>query len=194
MTYSVPDSVVRRAQNGNEHARKEIIRTFERPIRVTVSRFLRTRYPNDVEDFVQDIFVKIFAHLGDFDFSRRVKFSTWIYTFVRNHCFDQLKRKRLPVVPQYIPPDEEEGSPDWLARSDPPEVAAERNEFVNALRRALNDLPDELVRIFKMREFYGLEFHAIAKRLRLPLGTVKSKHYRALDRLRFLMRSFQFAF
>jgi RNA polymerase sigma-70 factor (ECF subfamily) len=193
MSYQIPDDVIRRAQAGDEDAQKRIIATFTRPIRVTVNRFLGTRFPNEVDDFVQDVFLRIFSHIRDFDLSRGVKFSTWTYTFVRNYCFDQMKRKRLPTFSLSSSVKGDEASAEWVGDSEPPERKSERREFAGALRRALNDLPMELRRIFKLREFEGHEFQAIARKLRLPLGTVKSKHYRALDRLRYSLRSFQVA-
>ena len=194
MTYQVSDDVIRRAQGGDEDAQKLIIATFSRPIRVTVNRFLGTRFPAEIEDFVQDVFLRIFSRLRDFDLERGVRFSTWVYTFVRNYCFDQLKRKRLPTFSLSAPGRTEESTAaEWACDCEPPERRYERREFAGALRSALNDLPTELRRIFKLREFEGHEFQAIARKLRLPLGTVKSKHYRALDRLRFMLRSFQMA-
>lgn len=192
MSYHIANHVVRLAQSGDEAARRQIIEVFQPPIRVTVARFLRARFPNDVDDYVQDVFVKVFAHLDDFDESRNVRFSTWIYTFVRNHCFDQLKRKRLPIHALTSSVDDD-GRGDWIAAGEPPEEQVLRREFATALRQALNDLPAELRGIFRLRELEGLDFAAIARRLRLPLGTVKSKHYRAIDRLRFLLRPFQLA-
>ncbi|MFG0316936.1 MAG: RNA polymerase sigma factor [Planctomycetota bacterium JB042] len=195
MTYDIPSDVIVRAQKGDTEAHRAIVETFRRPVRVTVAQFLRGRYASEIEDAVQDVFLKVFSHIRDFDFSRRVKFSTWIYTFVRNHCFDKLKKKRLPVFSMNASSrDDEDGSTDWIAGDAPtPDGEASRREFRFALRAALESLPRELSRVFRMREFDGLEFHAIAAKLRQPLGTVKSKHYRALDRLRFLLRGFRSA-
>lgn len=192
MAYDIPADVIFRAQSGDNDAHQTIIETYRRPVRVTVAQFLRGRYSGDIEDAVQDVFLKVFSHIRDFDFSRRVKFSTWIYTFVRNHCFDRLKKKRLPAFSMHVSSRDEDDASDWIPGDTlAPEKDASRREFRFALKDALNALPRELSRVFRMREVDGLEFHAIAAKLRQPLGTVKSKHYRALDRLRFMLRGFR---
>lgn len=190
MALDLSADVIRSAQNGDGDAQRTIITLFTRPIHVTVSRLLHTQHLSDIEDCVQDIFLKLMAHLRDFDFGRGVKFSTWLYTFVRNHCFDRTKKKRLPTT-SLTGPDGEDRSGEWLGVANSPEALLEQREFTLALARALNELAPDLRQIFLCREVEGLEFHQIARRLSVPLGTVKSKHYRALDRLRFLLRSFR---
>ncbi|MBI4878170.1 MAG: sigma-70 family RNA polymerase sigma factor [Planctomycetes bacterium] len=193
MVALLPEDVIRRAREGEPAARHEIVAAYARPIRATVRKLLGTRNAGDVDDCVQEVFLRIFAHLGDFDPERGVRFSTWAYALARNFCFDQFKRRRLPCVPLSVSDADGEPAGEWLGETEPPESRAERREFLGALGRALNDLPAELRGIFRLREFEGWEFRAIARRLRLPLGTVKSKHYRALDRLRALLRSFRLA-
>ena len=191
MSYSISTDVIQRAQNGDAAAHQAIIELFSQPIRVTVARFLRRKRPYDVEDHVQDIFLKVFKRIETFDSARDVKFSTWLYALVRNHCYDQLRRKRLPVFSMYASVFEDDEQEDWLEGGEPPEGVVLRREFARALIRAIAKLPEDLRRIFKLREFDGFEFRKIASMLRQPLGTVKSQHYRAVDRLRYLLRSFR---
>lgn len=193
MAYEIADEVIRQAQEGDEQARRRIIETFQRPIRVSVARFLRARTAYDVDDHLQDIYMKVFSHIGEFDFERKVKFSTWLYTIVRNHCFDVTRRKRLPSFSLFLRNQDEENPGDWLPGGESTDKIVVRREFGSALLRALGQLPSELARIFKLREFDGWEFHSIAKFMRLPVGTVKSRHYRALDLLRFRLRDFRLA-
>lgn len=186
--------LVRQAQNGNEDARAELLEAFRRPIFSQVRKYLPYRKPEDIEDYVQDVMVKIVGHLNDFDFDRGVKFTTWVFTFVRNHCFDQSKRKRRPTFSMYAPfAGSDDTSGEWLGAENPPDEKVLRDEFRAAVRNAVSELPEELSKIFALRELQGLEFHMIARRLRLPLGTVKSKHYRALDKLRFALQPFRLA-
>lgn len=187
--------LVRQAQAGDEDARAELLEAFRRPIFSQVRKYLPYRKNEDIEDYVQDIMVKVVAHLDDFDFDRGVKFTTWVFTFVRNHCFDQSKRKRRPTFSMYAPfaGSDDDSTGEWLGEDNPPDQKVLKDEFRVAVRQALAELPDELSKIFALRELQGLEFHMIASRLRLPLGTVKSKHYRALDKLRFALQPFRLA-
>lgn len=186
MPYAITDDVIRRAQLGEEEARREILQTFGPPVRVTVIRQLRVAAalgPYDVEDHLQEVWLKVFKNLGAFDLGRNVKFSTWLYTVVRNHCFDQQRRKQLKCT-SLDQPCGGGGEGEWLQARESTERTVFLKEFGAALKRALLALPRELRRIFKLREIQGLEFHAIAEVLHLPVGTVKSRHYRAIDRLR----------
>jgi len=199
MQHSISMDEVRRAQKGDTAAQQVIIDRFSRPIRSLVARHLRMKWPShapygtpyDVEDHVQDIFLKVFARIGSFDPSRDVKFSTWLYAVVRHHCYDQLRRKRLPAFSMYAASFGDDRQEEWLEGGEPPERIVLRREFTRALLRALAKLPEDLRRTFKLREFEGFEFGKIAGMLRLPLGTVKAQHYRAVDRLRYLLRSFR---
>ena len=194
ITDATLDKTIRLAQQGDRDAQQELIEMHRPAIHANVRRYLRGRKIEEVEDCVQDILLKIVAHIGDFDVDRGVKFSTWIFTFVRNHCFDQLKRKRHPVFSlNQASRDDDSLAGDWIGDGEQPYEIVVRNEFFRSLQVALAELPDELSRIFALREFQGLEFRMIAKRLRLPLGTVKSKHYRALERLQFQLRPYQVA-
>ena len=91
----IDNDVVKRAQQGDEAASRIIIESMHRPILATIYRFLGSRYRPELEDIAQDIFMKVFRAIDRFDPERGVKFTTWVYTFVRNHCFDVLKKRRL---------------------------------------------------------------------------------------------------
>ena len=90
---------LQRAQAGDLEAYREFVTAFERPIHHTVYRLVGTRFAAEVEDIVQDIFVKLFRSLPRFDPARGTKLASWVFTFVKNYCFDVLKRRRLPTVP-----------------------------------------------------------------------------------------------
>src|SRR5690606_34045245 len=92
-----PD-VIARAQRGDEDASRQILEAMHRPVIATIYRFLGSRFRSEVEDIAQDVFLKIFRSIERFDPERGVKFTTWVYTFVRNHCFDVLKKRRVPTV------------------------------------------------------------------------------------------------
>ena len=96
MTEITADMVLR-AQQGDEDANRAIIEGLQRPVIATIYRFLGPAYRRDVEDIAQEVFLKVFRALQRFDASR-AKFTTWVYTFVRNHCFDILKKKKLKTT------------------------------------------------------------------------------------------------
>ena len=123
------DPIIRRAQAGEHSAQQTLIEMHRQAIHGNVRRYLRGRPVEEVEDCVQDILLKIVSHIGDFDLDRGVKFTTWIFTFVRNHCFDQLKRKRRPVFSMSQSSDDDSHAPEWIGNAELPEKAAMRGEF-----------------------------------------------------------------
>jgi len=195
MTYHVPEHVIRNAQLGNPDAQAQIIDTFRKPLTYTANKFLWFRFRDDVDDCVNDIFVKVLAHLQDFDFSRNIKFSTWIYTFARNQCFDKLKKKRLKTfsLQRMSYGDDDESTYELPGPDDSPVELVGRREFRTALGQALELLPAMSRRIFHLHAVHGLEFRQIARQQQMPLGTIKSKYYRACERLKRRLQPFQIA-
>lgn len=176
--------VVERAQSGDEDAAREIIEALHRPVIATIYRFLGSRFQADVEDVAQDVFLKIFRSIERFDPERGVKFTTWVYTFVRNHCFDVLKKRRIPTV-SMSPRDDDEVTIDPAdPDASPPPDAAENTELGSKIEEALATLGADQRLAFVLREYEGLDYAAIAQVMGVSEGTVKSRIHRAKEALR----------
>ncbi len=179
-----PD-IVARAQRGDEDASRAIIETMHRQVIATVYRFLGSRFRAEIEDVAQEVFVKVFRAIERFDPTRGVKFTTWVYTFVRNHCFDFLKRRRLPTV-SISPRDDDEFRPldpeDDAARR--PVETIENTELGEKIEEALAALGPDQRLAFVLREYEGLDYSAIAQVTGVSEGTVKSRLHRAKEALR----------
>ena len=94
----IPLADIQAAATGDPEASRRLVEALHRPILAVVHRFVGRRFAEDVEDIAQDIFLKIFRAIDRFDPQRGVKFTTWVFTFVKNHCFDVLKKRRIPTV------------------------------------------------------------------------------------------------
>lgn len=175
---------IRLAQAGDEEASRTIIRDLHRPILATIYRFLGPRYRPDYEDIAQDIFLKLFRSIERFDLDRGVKFSTWAFTFVRNHCFDILKKRRIHTTSITGTGDDEKGweLPDPSAR--PPTETVENTELGRHIEAAVSGLGDEQRMVFVLREYEGLDYRAIAEVMQVSEGTIKSRLHRAKEALR----------
>jgi RNA polymerase sigma-70 factor (ECF subfamily) len=182
-------AIVRRAQNGDEDACRTIVEALHRPVIATVHRFLGSRYRAEVEDIAQDIFVKIFRSLHRFDPERGVKFSTWVYTFVRNHCFDVVKKRRLGTTSLSARDDEARLDPPGPSPLEPSRRAT-NSELGSKIEEALQDLGPDQRMVFILREYEGLEYAAIAEVLEISEGTVKSRLHRAKEALRSRLESY----
>ena len=89
----ITTELVHKAQAGDEGANRAIVEGLHRQVIATIYRFLGPGYRREVEDLAQEVFLKVFRALPRFD-ADHVKFTTWVYSVVRDHCFDVLKRRQ----------------------------------------------------------------------------------------------------
>jgi RNA polymerase sigma-70 factor (ECF subfamily) len=183
VTELTPDTV-RAAQRGEEAACRAIVEALHRPVIATIFRFLGARYRHEVEDLAQEVFLKVFRALGSFD-PARAKLTTWVFTFVRNHCYDVLKRRKLPTASLHADTATGEPMPDPRDRRELQPVAdAENQELGRRIGEALSTLGEDQRMVFVLREYEGLDYEAIAAVTGVSEGTVKSRLFRAKEALR----------
>ena len=178
------------ARAGDLDAYREFVRAYERPIHHTVFRLVGTRFAAEVEDIAQDVFVKLFRALPQFDPARGTKLSSWVFTFVKNYCFDVLKRRRLPVVS--LDAGEDGATMSVPARIRGPREELSAREIQDAIGRAVELLPREQKLAFVLREYEGLAYAEIAEVSGCSEGTIKSRIHRAKEALRFRLRRLLF--
>ncbi len=193
----VPEEVVERARDGDLDAVRTILRMLEAPVFHTVFRLVGGRFASDVEDIAQEIFLKVFRSIGSFDPLRGVKFSTWVYTFVKNHCFDVLKKRRLPTVLLDDLGRDTGGRTDRSHRTFEVDARSRRpgDEVVAAeisarIAEAVAELSEDQRLVFVLREYQGLDYREIAEVAQCSEGTVKSRLHRAKDALRKRLRRY----
>lgn len=178
--------VISAAASGDSQAFAQIYSHFEAPITATVERLVGSLHPGDVPDVVQEIFHRLARQLHRWTPERGASLNTWTYTIVRNHCFDVLKRRRLPTISL-----SNEGS---LVASTLGSEAAEAvevlefQELENHIDQAIRRLPKEQQIVVNLRREDELDTLQIATRLKLSLGTVKSRLARARAALRHELR------
>jgi RNA polymerase sigma-70 factor (ECF subfamily) len=183
VTDLAPETIDR-ARAGDQDACRDIIETLHRPVIATIYRFLGSRFRAEIEDIAQDVFLKVFRSIERFDPERGVKFSTWVYTFVRNHCFDVLKKRRLRTVSITPREDDTRGfEPDDPAQPEPGESAV-NVELGRKIEEALAGIGEDQRMAFVLREYEGLDYGTIAQVLGVSEGTVKSRIHRAKEALR----------
>lgn len=179
----ISTTTVQLAQQGDQAACQAIVEALHRPVIATIFRFLGVRYRRDVEDLAQEVFLKVFRALSRFD-PARAKFTTWVYTFVRNHCFDVLKRRRVPTSSLQAN-DPDEAPRDFADRRElVPTHDAENQELGRRISEALGTLGEEQRMVFILREYEGLDYKEIAEVTGVSEGTVKSRLFRAKETLR----------
>lgn len=176
-------AMVLRAQQGDEDASRAIVEGLQRPVIATIYRFLGPAHRRDVEDIAQEVFLKVFRALQRFDGSR-AKFTTWVYTFVRNHCFDVLKKRRLKTTSLSAVADDDCDRDFTDRRELQPTTGAENTELGRRIGEALSTLGEDQRMAFVLREYEQLDYREIASITGVNEGTVKSRLFRAKESLR----------
>ena len=172
--------LVRGALNGSEHAYRNIVLRYQRPVFGLIARVVRDS--GRAEELAQDTFVKAFRALHTYDMTR--KFSAWLLTIAHHVAIDEVRKGALPTVSL----DDLTGAdapPIEIAdrKSATPAMLAERTELAAALKSAIGNLRPEYREIVNLRYEQELEYDEIANITGLPLGTVKSSLFRARKEL-----------
>ena len=179
---AAPDvQVVTQALTGHQHAAREIVRRFQRPVFNLIVRMVQDA--GTAEDLAQEAFVKVFRSLHTFDV--RLRLAAWVLKIAHNTTLDYLRRHRPHLVPLDAPgPDERtlaDQLPDPAAVS--PERTAERQQLRAALDAAIDRLRPEYRRVIVLRYHEDLDYAEIAEITGAPLGTVKTFLHRARQAL-----------
>jgi RNA polymerase sigma-70 factor (ECF subfamily) len=142
------------------------------------SYFLRLgTSPRQAEDLVQEAMLRVWERAALYD-PARAQASTWIFTVARNLRLDALRGERRPE------PESEALLADLADQAEPADLQLDSSRREERVRAALGSLPQEQLEILKLSFFEDVAHADIARRLGLPLGTVKSRIRRALGRLR----------
>lgn len=185
--------LLRRCENGDDRAYRELVERFERPL----IQFI-TRYVDDsslAEDIFQDTFVRVLKNLKDY--RPDGAFSTWLYTIARNLCLDHIKHvRRVKMTSMDAPVGEEGGKVLYLQDvlrdgGAPPSERAEMNEDEARVREALCRLPAVKKEALVLRVYHNLSYKEIADITDCPVGTAKYRVHEALEALGALMKAGQ---
>lgn len=179
MTASDTDQqLVQRAQRGDLRAFDLLVLKYQGRISALVSRYVSDA--GEVEDVTQEAFIKAYRALGKFRGDSA--FYTWLYRIAANAAKNHLVAKgRRPGADATIEDAEGFDEGGMLSESASPEALAMGGELAEVVEFALNALPDELKAALMLREFDGLSYDDIADVLGCPVGTVRSRIFRARE-------------
>ena len=179
MTASDTDQqLVQRAQRGDLRAFDLLVLKYQGRIAALVSRYVSDA--GEVEDVTQEAFIKAYRALGKFRGDSA--FYTWLYRIAANAAKNHLVAKgRRPGADATIEDAEGFDEGGVLSESASPEALAMGGELAEVVESALNALPGELKAALMLREFDGLSYDDIADVLGCPVGTVRSRIFRARE-------------
>lgn len=168
--------------NGNDFALKEIIDRYTSILFNFISRFGFSE--GDVTDILQNVFIKVWKNAKNFD-SEKSSFKTWVFTITRNTVYDELRKKKDKTALISLN-DTYEGGNEIEIEDVSKDIVdvLERADNKKVLLSALEELSFEEKNIILLHFEESLTFSDIAKMLKMKENTVKSKHRRALVKLR----------
>ena len=173
-------SLVRRVQAGERAAYDLLVLKYQHKVVKLVMRYVRN--PADAEDVAQEAFVKAYRALPQFRGDSA--FYTWLYRIAINTAKNALvSRDRLPVGYELDAPGHED-SADMSGRlrdPDTPEGLALSEEIRNIVHAAIGALPEDLRTAIVLRELEGLSYEEISTAMNCPVGTVRSRIFRARE-------------
>lgn len=177
--------LVRAFQEGREDAFDEIVKRYRDYI--YNKTFYFTGDEKTAEDLAQKTFVKAYRNLEDFRGDASLK--TWLYRIARNLCYDHhRKQNRNREYPsglfQRKDNEENPGPPSRDKKSERPTRRVEQKEIVQIVRETIQDMRPEFRSILILRELEDHSYDEMSRILDIPVGTVRSRLYRARKKLK----------
>ena len=176
----VDRQLVESAQRGDKHAFELLVSKYQRKLGRLLSRFIRD--PGEVEDVTQEAFVKAYRALPSFRGDSA--FYTWLYRIGINTAKNYLVSmgRRAPTTTNYDS-EEAEGfdDGDQLRDLNTPENLLMSKQIAQTVNQSMDRLPEELKAAIMLREIEGMSYEDIAKIMNCPIGTVRSRIFRARE-------------
>jgi RNA polymerase sigma-70 factor (ECF subfamily) len=177
---SIDQALVERVQQGDKKAFDMLVLKYQLRIAKLVVRFLRN--PADVPDVVQESFIKAYRALPGFRGDSA--FYTWLYRIAINTAKNHLVsmgRKAGTNNSIDIQDAEDYGASDWLKDYATPEREVLAEEIQLLVKDVMSALPPDLREAIALREIEGLSYEDIAVAMDCPIGTVRSRIFRARE-------------
>ena len=171
--------LVRRVKTGDRTAFDLLFIRYQHKILGLIGRHLHDQ--SEVEDVAQEAFVKAFRALPRF--RGESAFYTWLYRIAINTAKNHIaaKSRRPPGVDIDAEEAQWTDGAEQLRDSEDPEAVAARDELSAEIDRAINALPNNLRSAVTLREIEGLSYDQIASIMDCPVGTVRSRIFRARE-------------
>tara|TARA_Y100000589_G_scaffold60999_1_gene52071 strand:- start:23677 stop:24306 length:630 start_codon:yes stop_codon:yes gene_type:complete len=180
---SVEESLLDAWFAGNKEAMSDLLSAFKPRIWSICWRTLG--HYEDAADLTQDVLVKVMVGIEGFD--RRAKFSTWVYRIAVNACMSHLRKQKLRRHPSLDAPASgpQEGGRTLTrgnqvpSREPGPVEGVEHEDELRALGKALETLDEEPRLLILLRDMHAVEYVQLAEIFEVPVGTIKSRLFRA---------------
>lgn len=174
--------LVQRVKNGDKEAFNLLVLKYQRKVGRLVRRLVSNS--DEADDVVQDAFIKAYRALPQFRGDSA--FYTWLYRIAvntaKNHLVSRGKRPiSLSELASNDPSEESFEPPDVTVDNNTPEAELMSRQVAEAVNRSVAALPEELRTALCLREIDGLSYEEIAEAMNCPIGTVRSRIFRARE-------------
>jgi RNA polymerase sigma-70 factor (ECF subfamily) len=181
--------LVRRVQAGDQAAFNLLVLKYQRKVLRLVSRIVRD--PSEVEDVVQEAFVKAYRALPQF--RGESAFYTWLYRIAVNTAKNHLvSLGKQPIRMTDLTPDEDDTESfearAVVADNQTPESLLLSRQIAETVNQSIESLPADLRTAITLREIEGLSYEEIAEAMNCPIGTVRSRIFRARESISAALR------
>ena len=176
----VDQLLVERVQRGDKRAFEILVVKYQRKINRLVSRLVRDAA--EIEDVTQEAFIKAYRALPQFRGDSA--FYTWLYRIAINTAKNYLasQGRRAPTTTDNVPEEAETfEAADQLRDINTPESLLMSKQVGETGNRAMEALPEELRMAIQLREIEGMSYEDIALAMECPIGTVRSRIFRARE-------------
>jgi RNA polymerase sigma-70 factor, ECF subfamily len=176
----IDQQLVERVQRGDKAAFDLLVSKYQRKIFRLLSRLIRDQA--EIEDIAQEAFIKAYRALPNFRGDSA--FYTWLYRIAINTAKNHLvsKGRRAPTTTEAdIEEAETFDHGDHLRDLNTPESMLVTKQVGEAVNRAIDELPEDLRTAIVLREIEGLSYEEIAESMSCPIGTVRSRIFRARE-------------
>ena len=171
--------LIERVKNGDKAAYDLLVIKYQQRIVNLVSRFVRNQ--SDALDVTQEAFIKAYRALPKFRGDSA--FYTWLYRIAVNTAKNHLaSQSRRPTDSDYdVSEIEQIEGGDALREQATPENLLMKDQLQSTVLKAIENLPDDLRSAIMLREVEGLSYEEIAQVMECPIGTVRSRIFRARE-------------
>ncbi len=172
--------LVEKARQGDKRAFELLVEKYRRRLLRLLSRMVRNQ--EEVEDIAQETFIKAYRALPNF--RGDAAFYTWLYRIGVNTAKNHLaaRNKAMPTISDQAMNDEDEPDERLVAQEiSTPESILHSKQMVMVVNEAIEALPEELRTAITLREMEGLSYEEIAEMMACPIGTVRSRIFRARE-------------
>ncbi len=171
--------LVLKVQQGDKSAFDLLVIKYQHRIIQLVNRYIKD--PSEAQDVAQEAFIKAYRALGNFRGDSA--FYTWLYRISINTAKNYLvsRNRRYSDYHVDVQDAEQVGNAPQLQGMETPDELLQNDEIISVINAAIEQLPEDMKTAIILREFEGMSYEEIAQAMECPVGTVRSRIFRARE-------------